>query len=37
MFLAMPFGKYHKDYNQDQKAKIVKKKAQTETQQDAKK
>jgi hypothetical protein len=37
MFLAMPFGKYHKQYNQDQKAKVEKKEAQAKSQQTDKK
>ena len=37
MFLAMPSGKYNKQYNLDQKTKIEKKKAQTKGQQGEKK
>jgi hypothetical protein len=36
IFLAMPSGKYSKQYNQDQKVKIEKKKAQTKDQQEKK-
>jgi hypothetical protein len=37
MFVAMPFGAYHKKYNQDQKAQIEKKKSQTGSQEEGKK